>query len=128
MFRDGVTDPQGEVDVKFSNIDIPLLLGVRIGKTFRINAGPMATFRLSNRPLSDAFGEFIGASEDFYDNRTTFGYQAGIGFDFGRLSLDARYEGNFNDVVSINYGNSQTATQFGRKSNLWQATLGFALF
>ena len=129
VYRDGVTNSQGEVDVKFSNVDIPVLLGARIGKVFRINAGPMATFRLSNWPVGDAFAEFFGEdSKEMFQSRTAFGYQAGVGLDLGRVSLDVRYEGNFNDVMNIRYANQQTQAQFGRKSNLWQATLGFAIF
>jgi hypothetical protein len=130
VYENGVTDPSGNVDVRFTNLDVPLLLGVRIAKTFRINAGPVATFRMSdNGKISDSFRQYTGDNtQEVLDNRTAFGYQAGVGFDFGRLSLDVRYEGNFNDVVNIQYGNQQTQSQFGRKSNLWQASLGFALF
>lgn len=127
-FDNSVND--GKVDVRFSNLDVPLLFGVRIAKFFRINAGPMASLRLSdNGKLGDSFNEVTGSnSKAEFNNRLAFGYQAGVGVDFGRLSLDVRYEGNFNDIVKVNYNNATTAAQFGRKSNLFQATLGFAIF
>jgi hypothetical protein len=127
-FDNSVND--GKVDVRFSNLDVPLLFGVRIAKFFRINAGPMASLRLSNNgKLSDSFNDVTGSnSKAEFNDRLAFGYQAGVGFDFGRMSLDVRYEGNFNDIVKVNYNNATTASQFGKKSNLFQATLGFAIF
>ena len=62
------------------------------------------------------------------NNRLAFGYQAGVGVDFGRVSLDVRYEGNFTEIVKVNFDNATTASQFGKKGNLFQATLGFAIF
>jgi hypothetical protein len=129
-YKDGLTNEEGKVDVRFSNFDVPVLIGGRIGKVFRINVGPVASLRLTNNgKIGDSFRNYTGENaQDEYNNNVTFGYQAGVGLDLGRLSLDVRYEGNLNDVVSIQYGNQNTATQFGRQSNLWQATVGFSIF
>ena len=129
VYKTGVKNDEGELDVRFSNLDVPVLLGYRFGKIFRINVGPVASFRLSDSgKISDSFNEYTeGDTEATFDNNVAFGYQAGIGVDFGRLSLDVKYEGNVNDVVNINYNNASTATKFGKKSNLFQATLGFAI-
>ncbi len=129
VYKTGVTNEEGELDVRFSNLDIPVLFGYRFAKIFRVNVGPVASFRLSDSgKISDSFNEYtVGNTEAKFDNNVAFGYQAGIGVDFGRLSLDVRYEGNVNDVVNINYDNVNTAAKFGKKSNLFQATLGFAI-
>jgi len=129
VYKTGVKNDEGELDVRFSNLDVPVLLGYRFGKIFRINVGPVASFLLSDSgKISDSFNEYTeGDTEATFDNNVAFGYQAGIGVDFGRLSLDVKYEGNVNDVVNINYNNASTATKFGKKSNLFQATLGFAI-
>lgn len=129
VYEDGVLN-NGKVDVRFSNFDVPVLFGVRIAKFFRINVGPMASLRLSsNGKIGDSFdtvtGENSGAE---FKNRLAYGYQAGVGFDLGRLSLDVRYEGNFTDILKIQFDNVTTASQFGKKSNLFQATLGLAIF
>src|SRR5215217_260108 len=114
VYEDGVQNSDGKVDVRFSNLDVPILFGVRIAKFFRINVGPMASYRLSsNGKLGDSFEEATNTdSKAEFNNRLAFGYQAGVGVDFGRLSLDVRYEGNFNDIVKINYNNATTASQF----------------
>ncbi|MCF2493832.1 MULTISPECIES: porin family protein [Dyadobacter] len=129
VYEDGVQDSNGKVDVRFSNLDVPILFGVRVAKFFRINVGPMASLRLSNNgKIGDSFDVITGENSAEFKNRLAYGYQAGVGFDFGRLSLDVRYEGNFTDIVKVEFDNATTASQFGKKSNLFQATLGFAIF
>lgn len=130
VYKEGLTNEQGQLDVRFSNIDFPVLFGVRIARFLRINAGPVASLRMAgNGKIRESFQQYTGPNGNTaYRDGVSYGYQAGAGIDLGRLSLDVRYEGNLNDIVRINYQNQTTATQFGRKSNLWQATLGIALF
>ena len=40
VYKTGVTNNEGKVDVRFSNLDIPVLFGYRFAKVFRINVGP----------------------------------------------------------------------------------------
>lgn len=129
VYEDGVLN-NGKVDVRFSNFDVPVLFGVRIAKFFRINVGPTASLRLSsNGKIGDSFDAITGENSGAeFKNRLAYGYQAGVGFDLGRLSLDVRYEGNFTDILKIQFDNVTTASQFGKKSNLFQATLGLAIF
>lgn len=129
VYKTGLTNDEGKVDVRFSNLDIPVLLGYRFAKIFRVNVGPVASFRLSDSgKISDSFNKYTDKNtEATFDKNMAIGYQAGVGVDFGRLSLDVRYEGNVNDVVNIKYDNVDTAAKFGKKSNLFQATLGFAI-
>lgn len=129
VFKSGVQNEEGKVDVRFSNVDVPVMFGYRFAKIFRVNVGPVASFRLSDSgKISDSFNKYTdGSTKATFDKNVAFGYQAGVGVDFGRLSVDLRYEGNVNDVVNINYNNASTASKFGKKSNLIQATLGFAI-
>jgi len=129
VYKDGVLN-DGKVDLRFSNIDVPVLFGVRIAKFFRVNVGPMASLRLSgNGKIGDSFDAVTGGNSGTeLKNRLAYGYQAGVGFDLGRLSLDVRYEGNFTDILKIQFDNTTTASQFGKKSNLFQATIGLAIF
>ncbi|MCE6989285.1 porin family protein [Dyadobacter sp. CY323] len=129
VYEDGVQNSDGKVDVRFSNFDVPVLFGVRVAKFFRINVGPMASYRLtSNGKLGDSFDVITGSNSGAeFKNRIAYGYQAGVGFDFGRLALDVRYEGNFTELVDVNFNNATTASQFGKKGNLFQATLGFSI-
>ena len=114
------------VDLRLTNIDLPVLVGVRVGNVLRINAGPVASFRLSDSGnLGDSIKEYQGqsANETFRD--VILGYQAGVGFDIGKLNIDLRYEGNVNDVVDVKFADASTASKFAAKGNSLQATLGF---
>jgi len=125
VFEDGKANGR-KVDFNLTNLDLPVLLGVRIGNVLRINAGPVATFRLSDSGnLGDSIREYQGQSTDEIFRKVILGYQAGVGFDIGKLNIDLRYEGNVNDVVDVKFKDASTASKFAAKGNSLQATLGF---
>jgi hypothetical protein len=73
----------------FNKLDIPVMLGFKLGP-LRLNAGPSGSL-LINSPKA------LISNPDFKNNysRMTFGYQAGLGFDFlNLLTFDLRYEGS----------------------------------
>ncbi len=129
VFRDGLSNDMNTVNVRFTNLDLPVLVGFRIGDVLRINAGPIASLRLSeNGGLRAALNDLGANSVQDNFNQAALGYQAGIGFDIGNLSLDLRYEGNVTNVIDVNTDNSNFNSQLRRKGSLWQATVGFAIF
>lgn len=129
VLRDNQSTALRDVDVRFTNLDVPVLVGVRIGEVLRLNLGPVASLRLSdNGNLRDTFNQYAGQTVDNVFRQTALGYQAGIGLDFGPVNFDVRYEGNLTNVVNVQFSNPATQAQFSRKANLWQATLGFEIF
>ncbi|WP_373513061.1 porin family protein [Persicitalea sp.] len=117
------------VDLRFTNFDVPVMVGLRFGDFFRINAGPIASLRLSeNGGLRQALNE-VGANsvKDNY-NSAALGYQAGVGVDIGNLSVDLRYEGNTSNIINADTDDANFNSQLKRKGSLWQATVGFAIF
>lgn len=76
---------------KFQNLDIPILLGYKLGGFLRLHAGPVGHILINN--TSD-LTDIQGYKEKF--NNFTWGWQAGFGVDIGKLMIDMRYEGNFN--------------------------------
>ncbi len=74
---------------KYQNIDVPFLLGARLGP-FRIMGGPVAHFHINS--TSELF-DLKGYAQKF--NEFTYGYQTGIGLDLWSFHFDLRYEGNF---------------------------------
>lgn len=85
---------------KFNKLEIPLLLGFKLGP-IRINAGPAASVMINSPGALIDDPNF----KDMY-RKATIGYQAGVGFDlFKRLTFDARYGGSlakkFGDAVTI---------------------------
>lgn len=82
-------NPTVVVKQQFNELDIPIMLGLKVGP-LRLNAGPSARL-LINSP-KDLIND-----PDFKSmyNGLTFGYQAGIGVDIiKRLTIDLRYEGS----------------------------------
>ncbi|MFN0214411.1 MAG: porin family protein [Saprospiraceae bacterium] len=81
----------GEVikNEKYQYLDIPVLLGVKLGPV-RLQAGPVGHYFLNSKSeLTDVDG---------YEARfkqMTWGWQGGLNFGFKRVSFDVRYEGNF---------------------------------
>jgi hypothetical protein len=76
----------------FQRLDIPIMFGTRLS-ALRISAGPVAHYNLKTT------SELTAVRSDYKAklNQLTWGYQAGLGLDFGRLGIDIRYEGNFSN-------------------------------
>jgi hypothetical protein len=74
---------------KFYNLDIPVLLGVKLS-SFRINGGPVGHLHISNTSDLTKIKSYQSKFEQL-----KWGFQLGVGADFGRLGIDLRYEGNF---------------------------------
>ncbi|HZX57316.1 MAG TPA: porin family protein [Mucilaginibacter sp.] len=106
--------------VKFTNLTVPLLLGLRFGPknlNLRVMAGPEYTYMLNK---SESFSDnFEAAFQDFGKyNNSTLGYQAGAGVDLGPITADLRYQGGLNKVNS----------SFGQTQKLWALSVGFKFF
>ena len=74
---------------KFNNLDLPIMLGLKFGP-LRLQGGPVGHVFLSSK--SDLL-DIDGYSQTF--ENLTWGYQAGVGLDLGKIIIDVRYEGNF---------------------------------
>jgi opacity protein-like surface antigen len=102
-----------------------LLLGVKLGP-LRVMAGPVASYAISASTSPDAAVKsyFSGTSQDII-NRSSFSYQAGVGFDILNLSLDLRYEGAMSELKNtVAVPNGFTYSQ---KPSYYQATIGFRI-
>ena len=106
--------------VKFTNLNIPLLLGYKLGAknlNVHVMAGPIYTYILNK---DESFSNnFQTAFQDFgtYKN-STLGFQAGGGVDIGPITADLRYEGG---LTKIN-------DDFGQRQHLWALSVGFKFF
>ncbi len=119
-FESNSTGIDYTANVKFTNLNVPLLLGHSFGSkdlNFRIMAGPIYTYVLSkNESFSN---NFEAAFQDFGKyNNSTLGIQAGGGVDIGPITADLRYEGG---LTKIN-------DNFGQRQNLWALSVGFKFF
>jgi hypothetical protein len=108
-------------NVKFTTLNLPVLLGGRVVGNDKVNlrvmAGPVYSYNLNkNQGFADNFN---GAYADFGDyKKSTLGYQAGAGVDIGAITADLRYEGN---LTKIN-------DNYGQRPSLWAVSVGFKIF
>ena len=120
-----LTTNQGVVGFSQKSLDVPLLLGVKLGP-LRVMAGPVASYAISASTSPDAAVKsyFSGTSQEII-NRSSFSYQAGVGFDILNLSLDLRYEGAMSELkntVAVPNG-----FNYSQKPSYYQATIGFRI-
>jgi hypothetical protein len=121
---DNSSAQSGSYTVKFKNIDVPVLLGVKLigaeNFNLRAYAGPMASFNIEGKGLEGLTSENQSGSD--YYKAAVWGYQAGAGIDFGAVTLDARYEGGFTEAANLERAN------LGKpKTGLFQFSLGIKL-
>ncbi|GJM32553.1 MAG: hypothetical protein DHS20C18_15540 [Saprospiraceae bacterium] len=90
-----ITDAQGSglVDSirseKYQYLDIPVLLGLKLGP-LRLHGGPVGHIYINSTSELEGLDGYLDRFEPF-----TLGYQLGVGLTIWKLMLDVRYEGNF---------------------------------
>jgi hypothetical protein len=82
------------LDQTFNKLDIPILAGMKFGPA-KIELGPVASFLLKNK--TDLLE---GSTYKAIYNKATFGYQAGVGLEVSKLTVDFKYEGNLSKMGS----------------------------
>ena len=129
FFPAGINSQPITVDASYTNFDVPVLLGLKLGPV-RLNAGPVASLAISeNASFKDAINQYAAQNIKKIYQQASIGYQAGVGVDFGSFNLDLRYQGSFSDVVNqkiVQSGN--LGTSITSKATLWQLTLGYVVF
>jgi hypothetical protein len=118
--QDNGNEVSAEGKVKFTTLDIPLLLGTKFGSknlNFRVMAGPVLSLVLDeNTTFSSAFNQ----ATDFGDYKNqAFGIQAGAGVDVGSISVDLRYEAGVSNISK--------SEKYKQTPNLFQLSLGFKI-
>ena len=110
--------PTEVLNVNFSRIDIPLLVGVKLGP-MRINAGPVGSFVLKETSDLDE----IQDDYTLFTNAMTWGFQAGLGFNISKISIDARYEGSLSKLgETLSLGGTDFALD--ARPSQWIISLG----
>jgi len=111
-----------QFDFNYSSIDMPILLGYRLGP-LHVMAGPVASYSISSSGIitEEIKKKFTVPFKDAV-SQAYFSYTAGGGIDLLGFTLDIRYEGNITDLsrtIPIPEG-----VNFSQKASLWQVTLG----
>jgi hypothetical protein len=106
----GAGDKEGDDEIKFSYLAIPIMLKYNLGETFNLQVGPQIGLLLSTDPseLKDVM------------KGTDFGLNIGAGASFGKFSVDARYSLGLANVLDVSGAEV--------KNNVIQLSLGYQLF
>lgn len=111
-----------ENKVKFTSIDVPLLLGGKIGAFGlggRFMTGPLVSFKIND---DQSTGQALGNAVRLNDIKNqNFAWQFGAGVDIRKISLDVRYELGLTKQ-GYNDGNSST------RINLFNVSLSYQIY
>jgi opacity protein-like surface antigen len=108
----------GSQQVKWNSIEVPVLVGIKLLQqdhlNLRIFGGGVYSYVLNDK--SSILQEVSQSFKKF--DKSNIGYQAGAGVDFGRLSLDLKYEGALTNI----------SKEFKSRPSSFQASVGFMIF
>ncbi|WP_373495477.1 porin family protein [Aquiflexum sp.] len=115
-----VTPPQNsttmpnpyDLEITYNKIDVPILVGIKIANLIRFQAGPTGSYLLSSEQKNSATGAITDVLANY--NQFSVAYQAGVGLDLDKFTLDLRFEDNlsdFGDKVG-NFNTDQRNKQF----------------
>ncbi|WP_304238721.1 porin family protein [Jiulongibacter sediminis] len=108
------------VDVKYTNLDIPVMIGFKPLGFLRVMGGPVASVKLSeDMKLRDALAEYTTNTGEAFSN-STWGYQLGAGITLLGFDIDLRREGGLSDINIMNFNNED---KFSQRPAGWQLTL-----
>ncbi|NNC84926.1 MAG: PorT family protein [Bacteroidia bacterium] len=112
------TNTQLQDIVSVTSFDLPVLLGFKLinnpNFNARVYAGPVFTTVLDQK-LGDL--QVLNNSNYEFEKKNT-GYQVGVGFDLGDLTIDGRYENSLTD-----WNNT-----YNQRIQLYQVSIGFKIF
>lgn len=109
-----------ENEVKFTSLDVPVLVGTKIGAAgigIRLNTGPVVSFILNEE---QSFGDAAGSAFRGSFKDQAFAWQFGAGVDIKNLGIDLRYETGLSKIGKEDYD--------GAKLSLFTLGLAYRLF
>ncbi len=109
------------VNIKTTNLDVPLLIGYKFLGKIKIHAGPVASVKLNEDEKFVTELRKITGDVDAAFQTATFGYQAGIGIKLLGFNFDLRKDGSLSDISATKFGNDNT---FNQRVSGWQFTIG----
>lgn len=112
-------------EIQYLKYDFPLNIGVKFGRTFRLNGGIVGSYIFSSF-IKNLKNSAIYAV-NLHSNNTQWAYQLGLGFDIRKtVTIDIKYEGNIaehNATIDV----SSVTSPFRTRSNNVQLNFGIAL-
>jgi hypothetical protein len=117
------TSNSTSANAKFTSIDVPLLLGAKVGALGiggRFYGGPLLSFAINK---DSGFGSAVGNAARLDYKDSNFGIQLGAGLDIQKISVDLRYEAG---LTKQNYFDG--STNYKTRVSLFNLSLAYRLF
>lgn len=112
------------VNIKYTDLDVPLLIGFKPLKFLRIMGGPVASFKLTeDDKLRDVLKNYANDPDQAFAD-ASYGYQLGVGLKILGIELDVRHQGSLTDISALNLPNEP---KFSQRAQGWQVTAAFKL-
>jgi hypothetical protein len=129
MFSYSVLDDGIDTLFKASltNVDIPIIAGIRLTDWFRIGTGPVLSYPLKEKVTYQSSANNIQISVDkTMFKEAVYSWQVCAAIDIGRLVFDLRYELGIDKMnYSIDLPNQQASVDPEINSRTWQFTIGY---
>ncbi|MDP1727111.1 MAG: outer membrane beta-barrel protein [Bacteroidota bacterium] len=105
-------------------VDVPVLLGLKMLKLFRVYAGPNFQFLVNQETtFSNISGGVLPTKKDL--NKQNTGVQIGVGLDLWKLRLDGKWDWNPGSMGNFMEYNNNAPTL---KNSMFTVQLGFKLW
>ncbi len=112
-----ITGSQEKGTIRFNKLDVPVLAGAKFGP-LKVELGPVATVMLNT--TSDMLDKY--EMQEKIQN-ATFGFQAGLGFEVSKITIDLKYEGNLSRLgTGVRIGNETFS--FDNRMRQWILSVG----
>ncbi len=112
------------VKIRYTDLDVPVLIGFKPLKFLRVLAGPVASLKLSeNDKLREVLRGYTNDPDRAF-KEATYGYQAGVGVTILGIELDVRHQGSLGSISALNLANN---AKFNQRTQGWQVTAAFKL-
>lgn len=115
--------------ITYNKIDVPVMVGIKIGPILRLNAGPTFSYILSQDIREEGTSVINEISQNYND--ANVGFQVGVGLDISKLVIDLKYENNLSvlgeSVTFPTPGGGQTTFPTDMRNRLFQLSVGWKL-
>jgi hypothetical protein len=109
------------MQVDFKRVDLPVLIGVKLGPA-RLCVGPVGSYVVKESITNDIAE--LPPDYSVFTNSMTWGFQAGLGVDLSKISLDVRYEGSLSKLgETFTVGDNNFALD--ARPRQWIFSIGF---
>lgn len=119
----------GQFTNTLNYIDINAMFGYSLIGVLRVNVGPTLMTLVSASQNGDASMKDDSYSKDFYE-ASAWGFQAGVGFDLGKLCIDLRYDTNLTNMGKKNINSTRfgNPTDYSTGYSMYTFSLGYKIF